>query len=127
MKRFYHLGTCDTCKRIARELDLPPDFERIDIKKHPFEVKELEQIKQLAGSYEALFSRRAKLYKERGLAHETLTEEDYNALPEGAVIANKVAEGYALTDVIGTNRLRGVHSLFPPSKKNYLPFSELYQ
>ena len=77
MKRFYHLGTCDTCKRIARELDLPPDFERIDIKKHPFEVKELEQIKQLAGSYEALFSRPAKLYKERALAHETLTEEDY--------------------------------------------------
>ena len=77
MKRFYHLGTCDTCKRIARELDLPADFERIDIKKSPFEVKEIEQLKQLAGSYEALFSRRAKLYKERGLADEELTEEDY--------------------------------------------------
>jgi len=31
----------------------------------------------LAGSYEALFSKRAKLYKERGLKDELLTEDDY--------------------------------------------------
>ncbi|PQB05306.1 arsenate reductase family protein [Aureitalea marina] len=77
MKKFYHLGTCDTCKRIARELDLPSEFERIDIKKKPFEAKELESLKELAGSYEALFSRRAKLYKERGLGQEDLSEADY--------------------------------------------------
>lgn len=77
MKLFYYLGTCDTCKRIARELELPSDFELIDIKKRPFEVKELEYLKSLAGSYEALFSRRAKLYKERGLADEQLSETDY--------------------------------------------------
>ncbi|MGB1324372.1 MAG: arsenate reductase family protein, partial [Flavobacteriaceae bacterium] len=30
-----------------------------------------------AGSYEALFSRRAKLYGEMGLKNESLTERDY--------------------------------------------------
>lgn len=35
---------------------------------------------QLAGSYEALFSRKATLYKERGLKDKTLSEEDYKNL-----------------------------------------------
>lgn len=34
----------------------------------------------MAGSYEALFSKRAQLYKERGLKNQTLTEEDYKTL-----------------------------------------------
>ena len=37
-------------------------------------------MKKLAGSYEALFSRRATLYKERDLKNKTLTENDYKAL-----------------------------------------------
>jgi len=77
MNRIYHLGTCDTCKRIIKKLDLPLGFQFQEIKKEPLTVKQLEVLKQLAGSYEALFSRRAKLYKERGLKDEILTEEDY--------------------------------------------------
>lgn len=38
---------------------------------------QLEEMKELAGSYEALFSRRATLYKDLGLKDKTLTEEDY--------------------------------------------------
>ena len=34
----------------------------------------------LSGSYEALFSKRAQLYKERGLKNQVLTEKDYKAL-----------------------------------------------
>ena len=37
-------------------------------------------MKKLAGSYEALFSRRATLYKERDLKNKTLTENDFKAL-----------------------------------------------
>ncbi len=37
-------------------------------------------MKSLSGSYESLFSRRAKLYKERGLATENLSEDDYKSL-----------------------------------------------
>ena len=77
MKKIYHLATCDTCKRIIRELQLPSEFEKREIKQQELTVNELESLRQLAGSYEALFSKRAKLYKERGLKDEKLSEEDY--------------------------------------------------
>lgn len=38
---------------------------------------EVEQMAKLAGSYEALFSRRAMKYKSLGLANQELTEADY--------------------------------------------------
>ena len=38
-----------------------------DIKSEPMTVKQVEEMKQLVGSYEALFSKRATLYKEMGL------------------------------------------------------------
>lgn len=60
-----------------RTLDLPNDVEKREIKNNPITVKELEMLRNKAGSYEALFSKRAKLYKERGLKHEKLTEEDF--------------------------------------------------
>ena len=40
-------------------------------------VKQLEQMKDLAGTYEALFSKKAKLYKEMGLKNQHLEERDY--------------------------------------------------
>ena len=79
MKKIYHLATCDTCKRISNELDLPPSFEKHEIKQQEITVNDLEKLHELAGSYEALFSKRAKLYKERGLKNEVLTEDDYKA------------------------------------------------
>ena len=77
MKKIYHLATCDTCKRIIRELQLPSEFEKREIKQQELTVYELESLRKLAGSYEALFSKRAKLYKERGLKDEKLSEEDF--------------------------------------------------
>jgi arsenate reductase len=80
MRKVYHLSTCDTCKRIIRALDLPQGFSYQDIKKEELTVKQLEELKELAGSYEALFSKRAKLYKERNLKHEDLKERDFKQL-----------------------------------------------
>ncbi|MBL4662845.1 MAG: hypothetical protein JKY22_04665 [Flavobacteriaceae bacterium] len=77
MKKIYYLATCDTCKRIISELQLPSAFEKHEIKQQEITVKELESLRELAGSYEALFSKRAKLYKERGLKDENLLEEDF--------------------------------------------------
>ena len=77
MKKIYHLATCDTCKRIIKELQLPATFETHEIKQQEITVKEMEMLRDLAGSYEALFSKRAKLYKERGLKDEKLSEEDF--------------------------------------------------
>ncbi|WGD35968.1 ArsC/Spx/MgsR family protein [Olleya sp. YS] len=77
MKKVYYLKTCNTCSRILNDLNLPSDFELQDIKTNPLTAKQIEALKALAGSYEALFSRRAKLYKDMGLKDQTLTEKDY--------------------------------------------------
>ncbi|WP_069676480.1 arsenate reductase family protein [Formosa sp. Hel1_33_131] len=77
MKKFYFLNSCNTCQRILNHLELGADFELQDIKKTPMTAEELEHLKTLSGSYEALFSKRAKLYKELGLKEKALQEEDY--------------------------------------------------
>src|SRR5690606_6279943 len=77
MKKIYHLKTCSTCVRIIKSLNLPDDFEFQDIKEQEITVKQLEAMQQLSGSYEALFSKRAKLYKEMGLKDQNLTEKDF--------------------------------------------------
>lgn len=77
MKKIYYLKTCSTCVRIIKSLNLPSDFIFQDIKEEAIQVKQLEALHKLAGSYEALFSKRAKLYKEMGLKDQILTEADY--------------------------------------------------
>ena len=80
MNKIYHLSTCDTCKRIIQELDMPSDFELQDIKTEPITEKQIEEMFELAESFEALFSKRARLYKERGLKNQTLVDNDYRRL-----------------------------------------------
>ncbi|NND64316.1 MAG: hypothetical protein HKN48_14095 [Flavobacteriaceae bacterium] len=77
MRKIYHLSTCDTCKRIIKQLNPNVAYEKQDIKNEEISVKQLEAMKEMAGSYEALFSKRAKLYKERGLKDEVLSEDDF--------------------------------------------------
>lgn len=76
MKKIYYLKTCDTCKRIMRSLPLE-GFEFQEIKSEPITEQQLNELKDLAGSYEALFSRRAKKYREMGLKDSNLQEADY--------------------------------------------------
>ena len=48
-----------------------------DIKQNPITTAQLEEMKALAGSYEALFSKKAQLYKAMDLKNKSLTEADY--------------------------------------------------
>ena len=77
MKKVYYLKTCNTCIRILKELNLSSDFILQDIKSEEITVKQVDEMKALAGSYESLFSKRAKLYKEMDLKNQNLTERDY--------------------------------------------------
>lgn len=77
MRKVFHLKTCSTCVRIIKSLNLPSDFIFQDIKEEEITVKQLEELHNLSGSYEALFSKRAKLYKEMGLKNMNLTEKDF--------------------------------------------------
>ncbi|MEO9894289.1 ArsC/Spx/MgsR family protein [Aurantibacter sp.] len=80
MKKIYHLASCSTCQRIIKELEPLDDFIFQNIKSESITEKQLEEMKNLAGSYEALFSRRAMLFRKRGLHEQTLTETDYKNL-----------------------------------------------
>jgi arsenate reductase len=48
-----------------------------DIRQNPITEKELEEMHALSGSYEALFSKKALLYKSLDLKNKTLSEADY--------------------------------------------------
>lgn len=77
MKAIFYLKTCDTCRKIIKSLPNTDGFELREIKSDPITPAELDEMHRLAGSYEALFSRKATLYKERGLKDMVLTEADY--------------------------------------------------
>lgn len=80
MKTIFYLKTCDTCRRILKSLPNTECFTLQDIKQERITPVQLEEMRRLAGSYEALFSRKAALYKERGLKDKELTEDDYRSL-----------------------------------------------
>ncbi|MDO3693818.1 ArsC/Spx/MgsR family protein [Wenyingzhuangia sp. chi5] len=76
MKKIYYLKTCDTCKRILNQLNLD-GFEIQEIKSNPVNAEQLQEMYALTNSYEELFNKRARLYKEQGLKDKNLSEEDY--------------------------------------------------
>ncbi len=79
MKKIYFLKTCDTSMRILKSINLD-GFELQEIKTNPLRVNQLEEMQKLSGSYEALFSRRAKKYKQMDLKNQELSEKDYRQL-----------------------------------------------
>ncbi|MDE3247035.1 MAG: arsenate reductase [Bacteroidota bacterium] len=78
MKKMYHLATCTTCQAIIKETGAATkNLEMQDIKTEAITPTQLDEMKKMAGSYEALFSRRALKYKELGLKDKQLSEQDY--------------------------------------------------
>lgn len=78
MKKIYHLGKCTTCQAIINETDIDKKgFQMQDIRAEKITRAQLDEMKKMAGSYEALFSRRAIKYKELGLKYKKLEEKDY--------------------------------------------------
>jgi arsenate reductase-like glutaredoxin family protein len=86
MKKIYHLKTCDTCKRILKQIQVVVSkdeyqlFKFQEIKTEPITVAQLEEMYALTNSYESLFSKRAKKYKQMDLKNQVLTEKDYKQL-----------------------------------------------
>ncbi len=77
----YHLGNCTTCQAIIAETGInKKGFTLQDIKFEKITPAQLEEMKKMAGSYEALFSRRALKYKELGLKDKKLEEKDFRKL-----------------------------------------------
>ena len=75
--KIYYLASCDTCRKIIKSLPNPDKLEFHDIRQNPITASELEEMYQLSESYEALFSKKAQLYKSMNLKNQSLTEADY--------------------------------------------------
>lgn len=81
MKKIYHLSTCDTTQKILKDVQaVKKGAELQDIKTEKITPEQLDEMKDLAGSYEALFSRKALKYRSMGLNKKQLTENDYRQL-----------------------------------------------
>jgi arsenate reductase len=77
MNKIYYLASCDTCRKIIKSLPNSSKLTFIDIRQNPISESDLEEMYQLSGSYEALFSKKAQLYKSLGLKEKNLTEADF--------------------------------------------------
>ncbi len=77
MRKIWYLSSCSTCAGIIKELGGLESFEKQDIKEDNISAEDLDWLKGKAGSFEALFSKRALKYKEWGLNKKQLTEKDY--------------------------------------------------
>jgi arsenate reductase len=81
VKKIYYLKTCSTCSRIIKELGgLLDGFEMQDIKSNPIQPAQLDAMKTMSGSFEALFSRKSQKFKEVNQTKSTLTELDFRKL-----------------------------------------------
>jgi arsenate reductase len=79
MNKIYYLASCDSCRKIIKSLPKSDSLVFHDIKQNPITPEELEKMSQLAGSFEALFSRKAQLYKSLDLKNKVLTESDFKS------------------------------------------------
>jgi len=63
-RKVYFLSTCDTCKRIMKEVGVDDSFEQQDIKINPVTELQVEGFYKHTGSYEELINRRARKLKD---------------------------------------------------------------
>ena len=78
MKKIFHLSSCNSCERVIDELKLKnKKFIFQDLKTEPITEQQLEELKDKAGSYEALFSKIARKYRALGLHEKVLSENEY--------------------------------------------------
>ncbi|UII81817.1 arsenate reductase family protein [Flagellimonas sp. CMM7] len=80
MKKIYHLGSCSTCIRILKELQPLDGVVLQEIKTEAITTEQVEEMAAISGSYESLFSKRAMLFRQRGLHEQQLSEDDYKNL-----------------------------------------------
>jgi arsenate reductase (glutaredoxin) len=81
MKKVYYLKSCSTCQRILKEVAAEEKgFELQNIKEEPITEQQLLEMKNLAGSYESLFSKKSMKYRAWGLHEKSLSEKDMQEL-----------------------------------------------
>lgn len=79
--KVYTLSTCSTSKKILKELNLNTDNSNIqDIKFEKIMSEQIDEMKELGGSYGCLFNKRALKYKNVKPSERELTEDEMRKL-----------------------------------------------
>src|SRR5690606_7295774 len=78
--KIFRLANCTTCQRILKEIPKLDRFGLQEIKTEPITAKQLDELKEMAGSYDALFSRKAMKYRSMGLHERELSEKEMRDL-----------------------------------------------
>lgn len=96
MKKVYYLSTCDTCGKIIKQLKLKEKgFKFQDIKAESITKEQVEEMEEMAGSYEAIFSRVALKYKTldpkptKESEYKKLILQEYTFLRRPVIISGK--------------------------------------
>jgi arsenate reductase (glutaredoxin) len=79
MRKLFYLSTCDTCKKIIKEINTS-EVELQDIKANHITKRELEQVEKILPGYENLFNKRARKYKEQKLSEKELSQSELKEL-----------------------------------------------
>lgn len=74
MRTIYYLKTCDTCRRILKELNPGENVRLREIKSDPITAEELDEIYSKVGSYRPLLNKRARLLREWDVDYENADE-----------------------------------------------------
>lgn len=76
MKKVYYLSTCDTCKRIMKEVGVDDSFIQQDIKTNSISEQQLNELLKKVNSPEELLNKRARKFTELGLKETKLSDID---------------------------------------------------
>jgi len=79
-RKVYFLSTCDTSKRIMKEVGVDDSFEQQDIKFNPVTEEQVEHFYQQTGSYEELINKRARKLKDALAEYPVTSDADYKKL-----------------------------------------------
>jgi len=60
----YFLASCDSCRKIIKALPNTDRFHFHDIRQNPLTETEIDKLATLAGSYEAIFSKKHNCTKQ---------------------------------------------------------------
>lgn len=80
MKHVFYLDSCSSCRRIIRDVNPGNDFVLQNLKQTPISESQVDFLASATGSYESLFNKQARKYREMELFKREISESEYKSL-----------------------------------------------
>jgi arsenate reductase len=72
----FYLPNCSTCTKVLKEVTPDTRFYLQNLKETPITAEQLDLLAKVVGSYNALFNKQSRKYREYGLGATDLSEQD---------------------------------------------------